>query len=82
MDLEHIDWEASRQAMRKELKRKRRVDIKLLCNQCGLNKTFCNRQQQDNHRCPLCDEEREGRNHPLTFPHSKATKVWLKRQKS
>ncbi len=39
-DPNRIDWESSRQAMRKETKRKRRIDVKLLCEQCGLNKVL------------------------------------------
>ena len=65
--------------MRKEPKGKRRVDIKLLCNECGLNKILYHRQQQDDHWCPLCDEDREDRNHLLTHPHFEATKFALKR---
>ena len=81
MDPEQIDWESSRQTMRIELKRKRRVDIKLLCDQCRLNKILYNRQEQNDHQCLLWDKDREDRNHPFTCPHSKVTKVYLKSQK-
>ena len=79
MDLEQIDWELSRQPSRKEPKGRRRVDIKLLCKQCRLNKVLFHRQKQDNHRCPLCDGDREDRDHLLTCPHTEATKLNLKR---
>ena len=49
MDSEQINWESSRQTMRKESKGKKRADIKLLCNQCKLNKILYHRQQQDDH---------------------------------
>ena len=45
MDPGKIDWKLSRQVMRKEPKGRRRIDIKLLCDQFGLNKTLYNRQQ-------------------------------------
>ena len=64
-----INWESSRQA-RKETKGKRRIDVKLLYEQCGLNKVLYNRQQRDNHRCPLCNGDRENRDHLLTCPHT------------
>ena len=75
-----INWESSRQA-RKETKGKRRIDVKLLYEQCGLNKVLYNRQQRDNHRCPLCNGDRENRDHLLTYPHTEATKKWATNQK-
>ena len=81
VDPNRIDWESSRKAMQKETKGKRRIDVKFLCEQCGLNKVLYNRQQRDNHRCPLCNGERETRDHLLTCPHTESTKRWATKQK-
>ena len=80
-DPNRIDWESSRQAMRKEIKGKRRIDVKLLCEQCGLNKVLYNRQQRDDHQCPLFNGDRENRDHLLTCPHTAALKKWTTNQK-
>ena len=60
MDLEQIDWESSRKATRREPKGKRRVDIKFLCGQCGLNKFFTDKNETTlNVLCAMVKEKTE-----------------------
>ena len=75
---EDIMWEESRLARRRTTVGLRRVDSKLLCNQCGLAKTLYNRRHQDTHRCPVCEAAGEDRDHLLTCPDSAATEVFNK----
>ena len=78
MDPEQIDWETSRKATKREPIGKRRVDIKLLCAQCRLNKVIFYRQKRDDTQCPLCNGKVKDRDHLLTCPHLEATKLHLK----
>ena len=61
-----ILWKDSRLAMKRLSRGQRRVNTKLLCNPCGFEKTLFNRQEQDTHTCPVCNEPNEDRNHMLT----------------
>ena len=55
-----------------------RVDTKLLCNQCGLNKTLVQRMYQDTHSCPVCSAALEDQNHLFTCLNEGANKVFIK----
>ena len=56
----------------------RRLDIKLLSNQCGLAKTLFQRKYQDTHSCPLCSTPFEDRDHLYICPDAGANKVFKK----
>ena len=57
----------------------RRLDIKLLSNQCGLAKTLFQRKYQDTHSCPVCSVPFvEDRDHLYTCPDAGANKVFKK----
>ena len=76
-----IMWEESRLARRRSTVGLRRLDSKLLCNQCRLAKTLYNRQHQDTHRCPVCNAACEDRDHLLTCPDPEATNIFKNRIK-
>ena len=56
----------------------RRIDTKLLCNQCGLAQTLFNRRHQDTHHCPVCESPGEDQDHLFTCPNEEATNVFKK----
>ena len=55
MEPTRILWEESRLARKSMSRAQRRIDTKLLCNQCGLAQTLFNRRHKDTHHCPVCD---------------------------
>ena len=65
-DATRILWEELLQAMKRVSRAHRRIDTKLPSNNCGFVKTIFDRQQQDTHNCPVCNEPREDRNHMFT----------------
>ena len=77
-DPTRILWEESRLARKKITRAQRRLDTKLLCNQCGLAQTLFNRRYQDIHNCPVCDALGEDRYHLFTCPDKGANKVFKK----
>lgn len=54
----------------------RRVNTKLLCNQCGLAKTLFNQWYQDAHKCPIYNGPFEDQDYLLMCPDPEATKVF------
>ena len=68
----------SRLARKKMSRAQRRLDTKLLNNQCGLAKTLFNRRYQDTHSCPVCDAPCEDRDYLYTCPDEGANKVFRK----
>ena len=71
-------WEESRLARKQMSRAQRRLDTKLLCNQCGLAKTLFNRKYQDTHNCPVCNAPCEDRDHLYKCPDADANKVFKK----
>jgi len=65
-DPKRILWEESRLAMKRTSGAHRRIDTKLLSNECRFNKTIFDRRQQDTHTCPVCSAPKEDRNHIFT----------------
>ena len=77
-DPARILLEESRLARKQMSRAQRRLDTKLLCNQCGLAKTLFNKRYQDNHNCPVCDVPYEDRDNFYTSPDEGANKVFGK----
>ena len=60
--------------MKRLSRAQRRIDTKLLCNQCGFEKTKFNRKEQDTHTCPVCNGHQEDRNHIYAWQAPSAVK--------
>jgi len=78
MDATRIFWEESRLAMKRMTRAQRRIDTKLLSDQCGLTKTLFHRKRQDTHNCPVCSAPMEDRDYLYTCLDIEATKVFEK----
>lgn len=78
VDPARILWEESRSARKRISQEQQRIDIKLLCNQCGLAKILFQYKHQDSHQYPVYLAPMEDMNHLYTCPDVNATKVLKK----
>ena len=60
--------------MKKLLRHQWRIDTKLLCDQCGFEKTKFDRRQQDTQTCPVYSGPKDDRNHLFTCKAPTAVK--------
>ena len=68
----------SLQAMNKTSWAQRRLNSKLLSDQCGLTKRIFDRKQEDTHICPFYKAQKEDRNHLFTYQDLAAKKNFKK----
>ena len=73
-DPKRVLWDESRLALKRLSRSQQRIDIKLLCNHCGFEKTKYNQRHKKTHTCPVCSEPQENRNHMITCQAPSAVK--------
>ena len=72
---ENTIWEESRLVRKRSVMGLRRINTRLLCNQCNLARTLYARKHQDTYNCPVFSATCKKKDHLSTFSDPLATNL-------